>query len=352
MDKRKVVYVCDVNNTTEFMTSRPVRALLDPLWEKYNVDFVTVQDQENLGMSFTQFAEKFEKTGPEWYTPPQKVLDAISDAEVILMNYVLAPKMFLDAAKQCRLLLTTRGGVENVNVPYATEKGIQVANSPFSNNFSVPDYTIALILAAVRRLFEIQLRPCGPDWDAAHACAGRRMCDLKIGLLGFGTIARSVAEKLQGFGCEVLVSDPFVPDETICAARCVPVTTQDLLAQADVVSVHVRLLPATRGMFTKDFFAQMKPTAWLVNTARSGLIDTQALLDALRGKRIAGAALDVFDIEPLPTDSPFYTLDNVLLTPHLAGSTCDTWLARLKCFLPDLEGYFRTGRIQAKVNFR
>lgn len=253
MDKRKVVYVCDVNNTTEFMTSRPVRALLDPLWEKYNVDFVTVQDQENLGMSFTQFAEKFEKTGPEWYTPPQKVLDAISDAEVILMNYVLAPKMFLDAAKQCRLLLTTRGGVENVNVPYATEKGIQVANSPFSNNFSVPDYTIALILAAVRRLFEIQLRPCGPDWDAAHACAGRRMCDLKIGLLGFGTIARSVAEKLQGFGCEVLVSDPFVPDETICAARCVPVTTQDLLAQADVVSVHVRLLPATRGMFTKDF---------------------------------------------------------------------------------------------------
>ena len=321
MDKRKVVYVCDVNNTTEFMTSRPVRALLDPLWEKYNVDFVTVQDQENLGMSFTQFAEKFEKTGPEWYTPPQKVLDAISDAEVILMNYVLAPKMFLDAAKQCRLLLTTRGGVENVNVPYATEKGIQVANSPFSNNFSVPDYTIALILAAVRRLFEIQLRPCGPDWDAAHACAGRRMCDLKIGLLGFGTIARSVAEKLQGFGCEVLVSDPFVPDETICAARCVPVTTQDLLAQADVVSVHVRLLPATRGMFTKDFFAQMKPTAWLVNTARSGLIDTQALLDALRGKRIAGAALDVFDIEPLPTDSPFYTLDNVLLTPHLAGST-------------------------------
>ena len=352
MDKRKVVYVCDVNNTTEFMTSRPVRALLDPLWEKYNVDFVTVQDQENLGMSFTQFAEKFEKTGPEWYTPPQKVLDAISDAEVILMNYVLAPKMFLDAAKQCRLLLTTRGGVENVNVPYATEKGIQVANSPFSNNFSVPDYTIALILAAVRRLFEIQLRPCGPDWDAAHACAGRRMCDLKIGLLGFGTIARSVAEKLQGFGCEVLVSDPFVPDETICAARCVPVTTQDLLAQADVVSVHVRLLPATRGMFTKDFFAQMKPTAWLVNTARSGLIDTQALLDALRGKRIAGAALDVFDIEPLPTDSPFYTLDNVLLTPHLAGSTCDTRLARHKCFLPDLEGYFRTGRIQAKVNFR
>ena len=139
MDKRKVVYVCDVNNTTEFMTSRPVRALLDPLWEKYNVDFVTVQDQENLGMSFTQFAEKFEKTGPEWYTPPQKVLDAISDAEVILMNYVLAPKMFLDAAKQCRLLLTTRGGVENVNVPYATEKGIQVANSPFSNSFSVPD---------------------------------------------------------------------------------------------------------------------------------------------------------------------------------------------------------------------
>ena len=352
MDKRKVVYVCDVNNTTDFMASQPVRALLDPLWEKYNVEFVTVQDQENLGMSFTQFAEKFEKNGPEWYTPPQKVLDAVSDAEVVLMNYVLAPKVFLDAAKQCKLLLTTRGGVENVNVPYATEKGIQVANSPFSNNFSVPDYTIALILAAVRRLFETQLRPDGPGWDEARARAGRRMRDLKIGLIGFGTIARSVAEKLQGFGCEVLVSDPFVPDETVRAAHCVPVPAQELLAQADVVSVHVRLLPATRGMFTKDYFAQMKPTAWLVNTARSGLIDTQALLDALREKRIAGAALDVFDIEPLPPDSPFYSLDNVILTPHLAGSTCDTRLARLKCFLPDLEGYFRTGQIQAKVNFR
>ena len=126
----------------------------------------------------------------------------------------------------------------------------------------------------------------------------------------------------------------------------------ELFKRCDVISIHCPLTDSTRGLVSAERIALMKSDALIINTSRGGVIDTDALINALKAHRIGGAALDVFDIEPLPTDSPFYALDNVLLTPHLAGSTCDTRLARLKCFLPDLEGYFRTGRIQAKVNFR
>ena len=334
------------------MNSPEVKALLDPLWETYQVDFSAVQDQEDLGMSFTEFAEKFEKNGPEWYTPPQKVLNAVKDAEVIMMNYVLAPKVLIDAAPRCKLLLTTRGGVENINVAYATEKGIQVANSPFSNNFSVPDFTIALILAATRHIFQSEIGICGGAWSPPPAKSCKAMQDLSIGLLGFGTIAQSVAKKLAGFGCKILAADPFVPQKVMEDMGCLPCTTEELLQRSDVLSIHVRLLPATRKMFRAEHFDRMKPSAWFVNTARAGLVDTEALLEALQKKKIAGAALDVFDKEPLPPDSPFFDLENVILEPHLSGSTCDTKLARIQCVLGDLENYLRNGTVSAKVNFR
>lgn len=351
MAKRKVVYICDLNNTTSFIDSPEVHEMLDPLWEKYDIEFQAVQDQENLGMSFTEFAERFEKEGPEWYETPQKVLDAVADADILMFNYVLANKRLIDAAKKCKLLLTTRGGVENVNIPYATEKGIQVANSPFANNFSVPDFTIGLILAATRCIVKAEIG--GIDgWHPELAANCRAMCDLEIGLVGFGAIARNVAKKLSGFGCKILVTDPYVPDQAIQEAGCIPLPMDEFLRRADVVCLHVRLLPSTKGMFGKECLDRMKPTAWLVNTARAGLIDTDALLDALQNKRIAGAALDVFDKEPLPVDSPFLELDNVILEPHISGSTSDTKLARIKCFLDDFEQYLATGNISAKVNFK
>lgn len=352
MGKRKVVYICDVNNTVAFMNSPEVKEMLDPLWEQYDVDFEAVQDQENMGMSFTEFAEKFEKNGPEWYLPPEKVLRAVADAEIIMCNYVLVPKVLIDAAKNCKLILTTRGGVENVNVDYATKKGIQVANSPFANNFSVPDFAVALMLAASRNIVKAEIGVNHGAWKHEENSRCRSMRSLKIGLLGFGAIARNVAHKLSGFGTTVLVADPFVPDQAVLDAGCVPLSTEELLKQADIVSLHVRLLPATAKMFKAEYFELMKPTAWLVNTARAGLIDTPALLEALQKRKIAGAALDVFDKEPLPADSPFFALDNVILEPHISGSSCDTKLARIKCFLDDFENYLKTGEIAAKVNFR
>lgn len=350
MEKRKLVYICDQNNHVAFMNSPEVHEMLDPVWEKYNVDFKVVQDQEDMGMSFTAFAEKFEKNGTEWYETPQKVLEAVADADILMFNYVLANKQLIDAAARCKLLLTTRGGVENVNVAYATKKGIQVANSPFSNNFSVPDFTIGLILAATRNIVKAEIGRGGGRPELVGRC--RTMRAMKIGLLGFGAIARSVAKKLSGFGCTVLVSDPYVSDEAVRAAGCVPLPLENFLQEADVVSLHVRLLPSTKGMFRKECFERMKPTAWLINTARAGLVDTDALLEALRQRKIAGAALDVFDKEPLPPDSPFFALDNVILEPHISGSTSDTKLARLKCCLEDLENYLATGEIAAKVNFK
>ena len=352
MERRKVVYICDKGNNVAFVTSPPVKALFDPLWEKYNIDFSVVQDLEDVDMNPTEYAEKFEKNGPEWYVTPDKVLQAVKDADIIMLNYALVNKMVIDAAKKCKLILATRGGIENVNVEYATEKGIQVANSPFANNFSVPDFTIALMLAASRNIVKAEIGICQGAWNRDIRLGCHCMRFLTVGLLGFGTIAQNVAKKLSGFGCKILVADPFIPEDVIRNAGCVPVTTEELLKQSDLVSIHVRLLPATRGMFRAEYFDMMKPTAWLINTARAGLIDTPAMIQALQEKKIAGAALDVFDKEPLPADSPLFQMDNVILEPHIAGSTCDTRLARVKCFLEDFEHYLQTGTIAAKINFR
>lgn len=351
-NRRKIVYICDMNNRVDFMTSAPVKALLDPVWARHNVDFQVVQDQEDLHMSLTELGEKFEREGTEWYHTPEKVLQAVQDAEVLIFNYVLANKQLIDAAPHCKLLLTSRGGVENINVAYATERGIQVANSPFSNNFSVPDFAIALILAATRQIFQVEIGVQGGHWMPQHSKGCRPMSKQTIGLMGFGTIAKSVAAKLKGFGCTVLAYDPFVPDTAVRAAGATPVSLEALLEESDVVSLHVRLLPSTKGSFRREYFQRMKPTAWLVNTARAGLVDTPALLDALQTGKIAGAALDVYDEEPLPSDSPLYAMPNVILEPHISGSTCDTRLARIQCFLADLEHYLDTGDIAAKINFR
>jgi D-3-phosphoglycerate dehydrogenase len=171
-----------------------------------------------------------------------------------------------------------------------------------------------------------------------------------VGLIGFGAIGCLLARRLSGFDVRLLVSDPYVPAGVVQDAGGVLVPLDELLCQSDIVSLHARLSPETQGLIGRRELAQMKPSAYLVNTARAGLIDQDALVEALQNGQIAGAALDVFWQEPLPADSPLLELDNVTLCAHLAGTTLDALHDTIDLVIEGVLAYLQQGRMDRVVN--
>ncbi|RPJ07089.1 MAG: 3-phosphoglycerate dehydrogenase, partial [Deltaproteobacteria bacterium] len=157
-----------------------------------------------------------------------------------------------------------------------------------------------------------------------------------IGIIGAGDIGRKVIDRLKGFGATIFVHDPFMTDEALVGMGLAPVTLDELLAKADFISLHLRLSETTEKFFGAREFGLMKDTAYFINTARAGLVDEAALIEALQNKRIGGAALDVFNHEPLGEQSPFLELDNVTITPHLAGTSTDTFANSVEIIRDDL----------------
>lgn len=214
-------------------------------------------------------------------------------------------------------------GVDNVAVAEATRRGIPVGNTPGILTDSTADMAFGLLMAAARRIVEgHNCIPAGKwkTWGPSFML-GVDVYRATLGIVGFGRIGKAVARRAAGFEMKVLYYDPSVggAGETIPAA--LPVDLDTLLAEADFVSIHTPLTADTRGMFGAQLFDKMKPSAILINTARGPIVDQQALYTALKERRIAGAALDVTDPEPLPPDSRLLTLDNLIITPHIASAT-------------------------------
>ena len=161
------------------------------------------------------------------------------------------------------------------------------------------------------------------------------------GLVGYGIIGQRVAAKLQAFGCDIIAYDPFCRPEVFEATNCKSVTLEELMQKSDYVSIHARLTKETQGLVTREHINMMKPAAFFINTARAGLVDEDALVDALAGHRIGGAALDVFSVEPIPQGHPILKLDNVTLTPHRAGNCSNLAAISLDIIVEDIERYFR-----------
>lgn len=213
-------------------------------------------------------------------------------------------------------------GFDNIVVADATARGIPVGNTPGILTDATADFAFALLMAAARRVSEAERYLRAGKWVTwgPSTLLGVDLVGKTLGLVGFGRIGRAVARRASGFDMRVLYFDPFaVPAPELNA---VPVATLDeLLRQSDFVSLHTPLLPETRHLVNADFLSKMKPTAILVNTSRGGVVDQQALYEALREKRIFAAALDVTDPEPLPLDSPLLTLENCLIAPHIASAS-------------------------------
>jgi D-3-phosphoglycerate dehydrogenase len=248
-----------------------------------------------------------------------------ADVDAILTCFAKVPAEVLDAAPRCRTVARYGVGVDNIDVVHATGLGMVVSNVPDYCSEEVADHTLLLILALARRLVPLTRLVSGGGWDAAGTGNAVRLRGKVLGLVGLGAIGRALVPRAQALGLEVVAwrrSAPLPPG--VGAAD----SLEDLLARADIVSLHVPASPETRGLIGAAQLAAMKPTAWLVNTARGSLVDTGALLAALRDGQIAGAGLDVTDPEPLPSDHPLRTRDDVVLTPHIAFAS-DGSLAEL-----------------------
>lgn len=245
------------------------------------------------------------------------------DAEIVLGLFCPLSAESMNAFRNLKIIGTARAGTENVDIQAATERGIAVVHVMGRNAEAVSDYTIGLLLSETRNIARAHAAIQNGHWRKKFANSDY-VPELKrktVGIVGFGHIGRLVAKKLSGFDVRIVVYDPLVNEKSVQGFNVSLVDQEMLFREADFITLHARLTKDNHGFVGRSQLGLMKPTAYLLNTARSGLIDMDALVDALKEKRIAGAGLDVFEIEPIPPSHPILQLDNVTLTTHIAGTT-------------------------------
>jgi D-3-phosphoglycerate dehydrogenase len=272
-----------------------------------------------------RMALRLERDGPTAERPPDELWEPVAAADALVVHYCPVSRQILERAQALRILGTCRAGTENLDVEAASGRGLVVLHVIGRTTEAVSDFAIGLLLAEARNIARAHRRLMDGRWDKAFVTSPftPELEGRTVGIVGFGEIGRAVARKLGGFRTRLLAHDPFVEATAIRDGGAEPVALDRLLSESDFVTLHARHPAGAPPLIGGPELAAMKPTAFLVNTARASLLDTPALVAALRDRSIAGAALDVHDEEPLEPGNPLVELDNVTLTPHLASSTKD-----------------------------
>jgi D-3-phosphoglycerate dehydrogenase / 2-oxoglutarate reductase len=250
---------------------------------------------------------------------PEHVLEHAADADALVMSWVPMTRTLIDQLTRCRVIARFGIGVDMIDLDAATERGILVCNTATYCLDEVSNHALGLLLMLNRGLLADVEAVRSRRWFRAGSLPPRRLAGQRLGLIGIGNIGRLVARKARGFGLEVVAYDPYLSRVTSSVDGTPLVELHDLLRTADFVSVHCPLNASTRHLLGARELGLLKPTTFLINTARGGIVDQAALTSALAAGRIAGAGLDVFEVEPLPADDPLRDLDNVILTPHSAS---------------------------------
>ena len=265
---------------------------------------------------------------------PAEIVAAAHDADALLADNAEVPRQVIEGLDRCKIVAVYGIGYNHVDVQAATEHGILVTNVPGFCTEEVANHAILLLLACAKRLIWMDQgvrRGWWPDnrnLEAALSPIGS-VCGQRLGLIGFGNIGQETARRAKAFGLHVSAFTRHLDSPIFAENDVEPLPLPAWLEQSDYVSIHTLLTDETRGMIGEEELRRMKPTAFLINTGRGAVVDEEALIRALREKWVAGAGLDVFTEEPLPPDSPFVTMDNVVLTPHV-GSYTDAAFARLR----------------------
>lgn len=258
-----------------------------------------------------------------------EIIAAAQDADAVIGTATFQPftRRVMEHLARCRFIISMGTGFETLDVEAATDHGILAANVPDFCFEEVSDHAMALILACTRRTVQLDRlvhegkwkEEAAPDIQQAVWPKMSRLKGQMLGLVGFGRIAQALVPKARGFGMMIISHDPYVPPDVFESMDVETVELDELLAQADIVSLHIPLTRETEHLIGLEQLRKMKPTAYLVNTARGSIVDQSALYTALSEDHIAGAALDVTDPAPISPDDSLLGLDNVIITPHSAG---------------------------------
>jgi glycerate dehydrogenase len=298
-----------------------------------------------------------EQSGPEWtffgHTTPEQVSERIAEAEVVITNKVVLGRARIEAAPKLQLICVAATGTNNVDLDAARDHGIPVCNVTGYATPSVAQHTLALMLGLATRWHQYRADVRDGVWSG-----GPTFCRLDypvvelagktLGIVGYGTLGQAVADLGRALGMRVLVAQSLAPGAAHSSER---VELDELLAQSDVVSLHCPQTPETERLINTDTLARMKPGAFLVNTARGGLVEPRALLDALDQGRLGGAALDVLEQEPPPADHPLVNAEhpNLIITPHNAWVSRDCRQRLLDGIAGNIRSW-RAGALQNCVN--
>jgi phosphoglycerate dehydrogenase-like enzyme len=257
-------------------------------------------------------------------------VEAVQDADFIMAFRAKLTERILRSAKKARLVQILSAGYDSINLKLLRELGIPCANNGGANSRAVADHAVLAMLSLYRRLMAADRAVREGRWSAAiDGMNTFEMANKVVGVLGFGNIGQKVARRVQAFDAIVQYYDKFpLSPERERELKVKRVSLEDLFRTSDVITCHAPLTRDTRHIVNRERLSMMKPTAVIINTSRGPVVDEVALTEALQHKRIAGAGLDVFEKEPVDSGNPLLRLDNVVVTPHSAGTTWDTWFRR------------------------
>jgi len=306
------------------------------------------REMARRGLEFLTYQLKFAPSGD--------VIAATRDADVVIVNMVVITSEVVTQWQKCRLVIRHGVGYDNVDVAALDRAGIPLCYIPDYCTEEVAEQAIALLLACGRRLVSsrrvLDASSARGSWDFADVIPVYRMAGQTLGIIGCGRIGSLVYLKLRSFGFKFLICDPYLSEERKGELGIEVVDKETVFRHSDFVSIHTPLTPETRHLVNARTLAMMKPTAYLVNTARGPMVDPQALADALKSGAIAGAGIDVYYIEPPPPDYPLFGLPNVILTPHLAWYSEDSGRRIRELILTEIDRFLagQPPRYVAKPN--
>jgi D-3-phosphoglycerate dehydrogenase len=288
------------------------------------------------------------------FKPQSEVLEKVRDADVIVVNMVEMPESLLGELQRCKLLIRHGIGYDNVDVAACTRLGIQFAYQPDYCKIEVAEHAIALILACGRKVVwgreTLERSSAAGQWDFPGYFPLHRLEGKTVGIIGIGRIGSRVYKKLQSFGMRIIGCDPYLKESVTRDLGIQLVGREELFRSADYVTIHTPLTGETKHLVNADSLEWMKPTAYLINTSRGPMIDIDALGEALKKKQIAGAAIDVYDVEPPPPSYPLFGLDNVVLTPHCAWASVEAEWEIRRSILDDILAFAKGRSARCVVN--
>jgi D-3-phosphoglycerate dehydrogenase len=280
---------------------------------------------------------------------PNGLFDAVYDCDLLIVHLCPVTARLIENAPNLKAILSCRGGTENIDVEAATKHGVIVSTNPAHNANAVAEYTIGLIICETRNISRANASLREGVWRESFpntATTIRELCDMTVGIIGFGSVGRLVAEKLSVFNCNILIYDPYISESAYDFINFKFVDLDTLLGQADVITLHAR---SSTPIIGADELDKMKKTVYLINTARSVLVDPTALKQALDEHKIMGAAIDVFESEPVIPE--FYkNYDNITITNHRGGDTINSYKDAPSFAIKNYLNYCDGGRLRFWVN--